>query len=67
MIGNCYPLGNTGYTLLEEGRLDPGSLQLIVECWLVCRPDGSEYGRFAERQAAERAVEALPAGDLPAE
>lgn len=67
MIGNRYACGEAGYTLLEEGHIDRQSLQLVVEHWLVCRPDGSECGRYADRQTAEQVIEGLSAGDFPAE
>ncbi|HVK99493.1 MAG TPA: hypothetical protein VM553_06760 [Dongiaceae bacterium] len=53
MIGNGFPYGRSGYVILEEGDLDPSSLQLVVDHYLVVEPSGETVSgifTFAEAQ-----------------
>ena len=49
--------------MLEEGRIDPATLTLQVEQYLVCRPDGQalEQG-FPSLEAARAAIDEIEAG-----
>ena len=63
MIGDRHAWGRSGYTVLEEGRIDPATLTLQVEQYLVCRPDGQalEQG-FPSLEAARAAIDEIEAG-----
>lgn len=53
MIGNGYPHGKTGYVILEEGEINPSTLQLDVRHYLVIKPNGEQVSgnfSFAEAQ-----------------
>lgn len=59
MIGNAWPVGDTGWTVLEQGALDPQTLQLRVTGWLVADPHGNTGAAvYAARAAAEAAARA---------
>lgn len=63
MIGNRYGVADTGYTVLEEGEINRQTLQLDVQHYLVCRPDGDVLSRtFARRDEAEAYALSLAAG-----
>lgn len=58
MIGNRYAQGDSGYSILEEGDIDPATWQLKVAHYLVCRPDGSQLpGAFTWEEACRRIEE----------
>ena len=40
MIGNGYPWGSSGWVILEEGNLNPQTMQLDVSHYLVVKPSG---------------------------
>ena len=64
MIGNRHAWGRRGYTILEEGRIDPATLALQVDHYLVCRPDGEPLAQeFDSLEAARAAIDALEAGN----
>ncbi|MAR92222.1 MAG: hypothetical protein SV765_14395 [Pseudomonadota bacterium] len=53
MIGNGYPYGSSGYVILEEGDINPATLQLDVRHYLVVKPDGEQVSgcfSFADAQ-----------------
>ena len=63
MIGDRHAWGKQGYTILEEGRIDPATLTLTVERYLVCRPDGEALAEgFSSIEEARSAIDALEAG-----
>ncbi len=52
MIGNGYPHGRTGYVILEEGEINPSTLQLDVSHYLVVKPNGEQVsGNFSFPEA----------------
>lgn len=52
MIGNPIPWGNGGWVILEEGNLNPQTLQLDVIHYLVAMPSGQTVeGTFTLDQA----------------
>ena len=54
MIGNGYPYGNTGYVILEEGEINPSTLQLDVRHYLVVQPNGEQVsGNFSFVEAQQ--------------
>lgn len=56
MIGNAWPLANTGYSVLEEGDLDRQSFCLRITAWRVADPAGNVFAQyFATRREAEQA------------
>lgn len=63
MIGNASRWGRQGYTVLEEGELNPRTMSLSVSHYLVCTPDGEALGeRYPSMAAARAAIEAREAG-----
>jgi len=61
MIGNGYPCGNKGYVILEEGEINPSTLQLDVRHYLVVKPNGEQVSgnfSFAEAEQFVREQEA---------
>lgn len=61
MIGNGYPYGQSGYVILEEGEINPATLQLDVRHYLVVKPSGEQVSgnfSFADAQQYIREVEA---------
>ncbi|RLT93525.1 hypothetical protein [Ketobacter sp.] len=54
MIGNGFPYGRTGYVILEEGEINPSTLQLDVRHYLVVRPNGEQVsGSFSFPEAQQ--------------
>lgn len=54
MIGNAFPYGNQGYVILEEGEINPKTLQLDVRHYLVVKPSGEQVsGNFSFQQAQD--------------
>lgn len=54
MIGNGYPCGKTGYVILEEGDINPSTLQLDVRHYLVVKPNGEQVsGSFSFPEAEQ--------------
>ena len=52
MIGNGYPHGERGFVILEEGDIDPTTLQLKIRHYLVIQPNGEQVsGTFSLREA----------------
>ena len=58
MIGNGYPHGKTGYVILEEGEINPSTLQLDVRHYLVAKPNGEQVsGSFSFPDAQQFILE----------
>ena len=54
MIGNGNPYGTTGYVILEEGEINPATLQLDVRHYLVVKPNGEQVsGNFSFSEAQQ--------------
>lgn len=54
MIGNGHPYGTTGYIILEEGEINPATLQLDVRHYLVVKPNGEQVsGNFSFSEAQQ--------------
>ena len=52
MIGNGYPWGTRGWVILEEGSINPSTLKLDVDHYLVVRPSGERVsGPFTFEEA----------------
>ena len=52
MIGNGHPYGSKGYVILEEGEINPTTLQLDVRHYLVVQPNGEQVsGSFSFEEA----------------
>ena len=52
MIGNGHPHGELGYVIVEEGDIDPATLQLNIRHYLVVQPDGAQVsGTFSLSEA----------------
>lgn len=57
MIGNAYPVAETGYSVLESGQLDRATFQLVITSWLVALPGGETLPElFSSREVAEKAA-----------
>ncbi len=57
MIGNAYPVANTGYSVLEWGELDRATFSLLIKAWLVALPNGQTLPtQYVSREAAEQAA-----------
>lgn len=60
MIGNAWPVGDTGYSVLEWGELDRQSFSLKVTAYVVADRRGEQQEGFhASREAAEAVARAL--------
>lgn len=59
MIGNPIPWGTLGWVILEEGNLNPATLQLDVTHYLVVQPSGEPVsGIFTLAEAKHYILEA---------
>lgn len=59
MIGNPIPWGKHGWVILEEGSLNPSTLQLDVAHYLVVKPSGEAVsGTFTLSEAQHYILEA---------
>lgn len=54
MIGNAYPFGNTGFSILEEGDLNPATLSLDVNFYWVVDGQAKMLDKFSTEDEAER-------------
>lgn len=62
MIGNAWPVADTGYSVLEWGELDRQTFSLRITAWVVVSPRGEQLDGFhATRADAEAAARALAA------
>ncbi len=63
MIGNAWPVDDTGYSVLEWGELDRQTFSLRITAWVVVEPQGQQWDRhYASRAQAEQAVREHLAG-----
>lgn len=62
MIGNRFSWGEQGFTILEEGEINRQTLQLDIQHYLVCRPDGSSLGETFTLEGAKAEIERLEQG-----
>lgn len=68
MIGNAWPLDDTGFLIAEDGDIDPVTLQLRIRCYQLLDKYGNTLGAgFVDEAAARRYVDALPQKKLTAE
>ena len=54
MIGNAYPFGNTGFSILEEGDLNPTTLSLDVSFYWAVDRQAKMLSKFSTKDEAER-------------
>jgi len=57
MIGNAYPFRDTGFSILEEGDLNPATLSLDVKRYLVMDRQAKQVEQFSTRAQAELFLE----------
>jgi len=57
MIGNGYPHGRTGFVILEEGEINPSTLQLDVRHYLVVQPNGEQVSGSFSFQEAQKFIQ----------
>lgn len=58
MIGNAYSFKDTGFSILEEGDLNPSTMSLDVKCYWVVDRQAQLLQTFASKIDAERFLEA---------
>jgi len=56
VIGNRLAWGAQGYTILEEGEINRQTLQLDVQHYLVCQPDGEPLDQVFTLEAAKAEI-----------
>lgn len=56
MIGNAWPVADTGYSVLEWGELDRQTLSLRITAWVVVDPRGRQLPDFHTSRAEAEAV-----------
>ena len=60
MIGHARPVGDSGWSVLEQGELDRQTLGLRITGWLVADPSGrtlaTVHATRADAEAAARAA-----------
>lgn len=56
MIGNPVPWGKHGWVILEEGKLNPQTLQLDVSHYLVVTPAGETVSGTFTLEAARHYI-----------
>ena len=52
MIGQVWPVANTGYSILESGEINRQTLQLDVQGYLIADPRGNTVAKIYVDQAA---------------
>ncbi len=66
MIGNAWPVADTGYSVLEWGELDRQTFSLRITAYIVVDPRGNQQPGFhASRAEAEVAAQRWAAGQAP--
>ncbi|MEY1661748.1 hypothetical protein [Isoalcanivorax beigongshangi] len=66
MIGNVYPWGQSGFTILEEGELDPATHSLRVRHYLVADRSGEPIDQlFPSLEVARAYIEDLETRNAP--
>lgn len=67
MIGNAWPVADTGYSVLEWGELDRQTFSLRITAYVVVDRRGDQQPGFhASRAEAEAAAQLLATGQTPA-
>ncbi|MES2720942.1 MAG: hypothetical protein V4624_08640 [Pseudomonadota bacterium] len=57
MIGQVWPVANTGYSILESGEINRQTLQLDVQGYLIADPRGNTLAKiYADRASAYAAA-----------
>ena len=56
MIGQVWPVANTGYSILESGEINRQTLQLDVQGYLIADPRGNTLAKTYADQAAAYAA-----------
>jgi glycosyltransferase A (GT-A) superfamily protein (DUF2064 family) len=65
MIGQAWPVADTGYTILELGEINRQTLQLVLQAYLVADSRGNTFAdRFANYALAEAAAKHFAAQGL---
>lgn len=63
MIGQAWPVADTGYSILEIGEINRQTLQLDVQAYLVADPRGNILPEtHADRASAVAAALSISAG-----
>lgn len=66
MIGNAYPWGQTGFSIVEEGELDASTLSLKIQHYRVVNRKGEMLEeKFASLEEARTFIEAQEAEKTP--
>mgnify|MGYP003543397643 CR=1 FL=1 len=56
MVGQVWPVANTGYSILESGEINRQTLQLDVQGYLIADPRGNTLTESYANQAAAYAA-----------
>ena len=64
MIGNPIPWGTKGWVILEEGNLNPQTLQLDVTHYLVAMPSGQTVSGIFTLVDAKKFIQEAESKDL---
>lgn len=62
MIGSAWAWGVSGYSIVEEGELDPVTFSLNVDHYLVVAANGDVVPGHYSFEEAKAKIEALDAG-----
>ena len=63
MIGQVWPVADTGYSILESGEINRQTLQLDVQGYLIADPRGNTLATsYADQAAAYAAALEIAAG-----
>lgn len=64
MIGQVWPVANTGYSILESGEINRQTLQLDVQGYLIADPRGNTLAKIYADQASAYAAALEFAADV---
>ncbi|MES3041741.1 MAG: hypothetical protein V4730_11410 [Pseudomonadota bacterium] len=64
MIGQVWPVADTGYSILESGEINRQTLQLDVQGYLIADPRGNTLAKGYADQAAAYAAALEFAADV---
>ncbi len=59
MIANAFPYGTTGWSLLEQGEINPETLELDLQGYLIANPAGEALPDLYSWQQAIDKLQAL--------
>lgn len=63
MIGQVWPVADTGYSILESGEINRQTLQLDVQAYLIADPRGNTQAKsYADQATAYAAALELAIG-----